>query len=24
VPFIIIGVACMVGGKWLKKLGAES
>ena len=23
VPFIIIGVACMVGGKWMKRLGAK-
>lgn len=23
VPFIVIGIACMMGGKWLKKLGAE-
>ena len=23
IPFIVIGVACMIGGKWLKKLGAE-
>jgi prolipoprotein diacylglyceryltransferase len=23
IPFIVIGIACMVGGKWLKKLGAE-
>ena len=24
IPFIILGIACMVGGKWLKKLGTES
>lgn len=24
IPFIILGVACMVGGKWMTKLGAES
>lgn len=24
VPFIIIGVACMAGGKWMKKLGKEA
>lgn len=23
IPFIVIGIACMIGGKWLKKLGAE-
>ena len=23
IPFIILGVACMMGGKWIKKLGAE-
>ena len=23
VPFIIIGVACMIGGKWMKRLGAK-
>ncbi len=23
IPFIIIGVACMKGGKWIKKLGAK-
>jgi len=23
IPFIIIGVACMVGGKWMQKLGTE-
>ena len=24
IPFIILGIACMVGGKWLRKLGTES
>lgn len=23
IPFIVIGVACMVGGKWMQKLGTE-
>ena len=23
IPFIIIGIACMTGGKWMRKLGAE-
>ncbi|MBR6827574.1 MAG: prolipoprotein diacylglyceryl transferase, partial [Prevotella sp.] len=23
VPFIIIGVACMIGGKWMERLGAK-
>jgi prolipoprotein diacylglyceryltransferase len=23
IPFIIIGIATMVGGKWMKKLGAK-
>ena len=23
IPFIILGIACMIGGKWLKRLGAE-
>ena len=23
VPFIIIGVACMIGGKWMQRLGAK-
>ena len=23
IPFIVLGIACMIGGKWLKKLGAE-
>jgi phosphatidylglycerol:prolipoprotein diacylglycerol transferase len=23
IPFIIIGIACMVGGKWMKKIGAK-
>ena len=22
-PIIAIGIACMVGGKWMKKLGAK-
>ena len=21
IPFVIIGIACMIGGKWMKKLG---
>lgn len=24
IPFIIIGIACMIGGKWLQKLGYDS
>ena len=24
VPFIIIGVACMIGGKWMQRLGAKA
>ena len=23
-PFIAIGVACMAGGKWMRRLGAEA
>ena len=23
IPFIIIGIACMIGGKWMKKVGAK-
>ena len=23
IPFIIIGIACMLGGKWMKKIGAK-
>ena len=23
IPFVIIGIACMVGGKWMKKIGAK-
>ena len=23
IPFIIIGIACMIGGKWMEKLGAK-
>jgi phosphatidylglycerol:prolipoprotein diacylglycerol transferase len=23
IPFIIIGIACMIGGKWMKKIGAK-
>ena len=23
IPFIIIGVSCMIGGKWMEKLGAK-
>jgi prolipoprotein diacylglyceryltransferase len=23
IPFIIIGVACMIGGNWMKKVGAK-
>ena len=23
IPFIILGVACMIGGKWLRRLGAQ-
>ncbi len=23
IPFIILGVACMIGGKWMKRLGAK-
>lgn len=24
IPFIIIGIACMIGGNWMKKIGAHS
>lgn len=23
IPFVIIGIACMIGGKWMKKIGAK-
>ena len=23
IPFVIVGIACMVGGKWMKKIGAK-
>lgn len=24
IPFVILGVACMIGGKWMTKIGAKS